>query len=171
MRTFVAIFLCFFLACTRAGTPNVNVTVPVSSAINTPLTAEQEAKDTENRVEEPQPDLDKLEDYKAEPIVKGAAAPKDGVLMSPRQVAEAALDAAQAEKLETANRVLSNTRNTELKLLNDNQKRLEGELAQCREKSWWDKHGTATMLGVGVLTGIGLSIATFKAAVQIKNSN
>jgi parvulin-like peptidyl-prolyl isomerase len=162
----LVLFLCLSVACTKAGTPSVSVTVPVNSAVTTSA-GQSSSTEEKKEAEEAKASLEKLPDFPAQPVLKGTPAPDNGILISPRHAAEAALDAAEADKLTVENRVITSTREKELALLEDHIKKQEEELAQCRKKSFWDRQGNAVMLGVGVIVGIGMSLATFKVAVRI----
>lgn len=151
----------------RAGIPPVNLTIPVSNNTSTaqeaPSTKPEPITDPEREVTE----INKLPDYPARPILKGTASPDDGLLISPRNAAEAALNAAKAERLNIENKIMKDTHNTELSLRDTYQKILEEENKELKKKSWWDKHGSETLFGIGLAVGVAMSLAVFKTAVKI----
>lgn len=166
-KKIVLVYFIMLTACTRAGMPPVSLTIPVSNNTSTtqaaPSTAPEPVTDPEREVTE----IKKLPDYPARPILKGTTSPEDGLLISPRNAAEAALNAAKAERLAIENKVMTNTHNTELSLRDTYQKILEEENKELKKKSWWDKHGSSTMFGIGLAAGIAMSLAVFKTAVKI----
>jgi len=165
INKYLVIFLLLLIGCSRSGLPNVNVTVPVSSnptlAASEPSQVEDPPRDTALE------DIAKLPDYPAQPVLKGSPSPDTGILISPRNAAEAALNAAEATRLLTENSILNRTQSKELLLRDAYQKRLEDENASLKKKSLWDKNGTAIMFGIGVATGVTVSLAIFKLAVKI----
>lgn len=158
----------FLVGCTKATTPNVNVTVPITQKTEEVVSAPVDKEDP--YLEEVQ-EIKKLKDYPAVPLLKGSPSTEDGVLISPRNAAEAALNAAEAERLRTENQVLVRTHALELSLHSSYQKILENENEKLKKKSWWDKHGSTTLFGVGLTTGVALSLAIFKLSVQVSMKN
>lgn len=167
INKYIVIFL-LLLGCNRAGLPNVNVTVPISS---NPALTSQEVKVETPKEDATLKEIGKLPDYPAQPILKGSIAPDNGILISPRNAAEASLNAAEATRLSIENTIITKTQRKELALSDAYQKRLEEENEALRKKSLWDKQGTTIMFGAGVATGVAVSLAIFKLAVKIASSN
>lgn len=158
MKYFIILFLCIGCA---ARTPPVAITVPVNSSINSL------PSDTEQPVKEP--DLSKLESYPATPILENTPAPKSGVLISPRRAAEIALREAELDKLRVENKVIIRTRETEIKLYENNQREIQEQLKKAVQRSWWDEYGGSVLFTTGALSGISISLLIFKLAVQTAN--
>lgn len=158
--------LAILTACTAAQEPsNVTVTVPVSSTLGASAGAEAE-EDKEAREET----LARLEDFQAVPLPKGKPAPENGVLFSPRQTAEAALDAAESDKLTVENKVLSGTRQQEIQLYENRIKELQNELVVAKRRTFWEQHGAVISGVVGAIVAAGFSLGIFKAATTIKEN-
>lgn len=149
------------VGCAQPNNPSFTVTVPV--------TREETVKKAEEAaIDNVRADLGKLPDFPARPLLKEEVSPEDGILISPRYAAEASLNAAEAERYSTETAVLKRLKEQEDKLNEAYTKRLEKDLATCKKKSWWDRHGNETMLGAGVAAGILVSLGVFSAAVKIK---
>ena len=161
------VIVLLLIGCSRTGLPSVNVTVPVNS---NPAVPSEEVK-VETPPEDPTlKEIAKLPDYPAQPLLKGSVAPDNGVLISPRNAAEASLNAAEAKRFSTENTIITKTQSKELALRDAYQTRLEEENAALRKKSLWDKQGTTIMFGAGVAAGVAVSLAIFKLAVKIAAS-
>ncbi len=167
-RLLVSLGLCLAVGCSQREPANVNVTVPVSSTLGASAGADSAEREREEEAEREV--LAKLPDFAAIPLPKNKPAPESGILLSPRQAAEAALDAAEAEKLGVENKVLVETRQRELELLTQQVKNLEKDLAKARQKSFWDENKGIITGIAGALLGAGFSLGIFKAANHINDN-
>jgi predicted nuclease with TOPRIM domain len=166
MKLKILILILPLLGCTKPSNPNFNVTVPVG--IKTDF-QDTEHSEKEAKADNVRADLRKLPDFPAEPLLKGDAAKNDGILISPRNAAEASLNSAEAERLSIENNVIKSLKTKEDSLNEAYIKKLESDLQKCKQKSWWDKNGNETMLGVGLAVGILTSILIFDVSTKIVN--